>query len=92
MSDSWDPMDCSPPGSSAHGIFQARRLDWVAISFSRGSSQPRDQTRVSSIADSFLTNWATGEETDRVYTFQQKNSSSLNLTKQFPDLKLRQLK
>ena len=39
-----DPMDCSPPGSSVHGIFQARILEWVAISFSRGSSWPRDQT------------------------------------------------
>ena len=37
-----DPIDCSPPGSSVHGIFQARVLEWVAISFSRGSSQPRD--------------------------------------------------
>ena len=37
-----DPMDCSLPGSSVHGIFQARVLKWVAISFSRGSSQPRD--------------------------------------------------
>ena len=37
-----DPMDCSPPGSSIHGIFQARILEWVAILFSRGSSQPRD--------------------------------------------------
>ena len=37
-----DPMDCSPPGSSVHGIFQARVLEWVAISFSRGSSQPKD--------------------------------------------------
>ena len=37
-----NPMDCSPPGSSVHGIFQARILEWVAISFSRGSSQPRD--------------------------------------------------
>ena len=39
-----DPMDCSPPGSSIHEIFQARVLEWVAISFSRGSSWPRDQT------------------------------------------------
>ena len=45
-----NPMDCSPPGSSVHGIFQARILEWVAISFSRGSSQPRDQTQVSHIA------------------------------------------
>ena len=37
-----DPMDCSLPGSFVHGIFQARVLEWVAISFSRGSSQPRD--------------------------------------------------
>ena len=45
-----DPMDCSLPGSSVHGIFQARVLEWVAISFSRGSSQPRDQTQVSRTA------------------------------------------
>ena len=43
-------MDYSPPGSSVHGILQARRLEWVAISFFRGSSQPRDRTRVSCIA------------------------------------------
>ena len=41
-----DPMDCSPPGSSIHGISQARILEWVAISFSGGSSQPRDGTRL----------------------------------------------
>ena len=41
-----DPMDCSPPGSSLHGISQARILEWVAISFCRGSSRPRDQTHV----------------------------------------------
>ena len=43
-----DPVDCSLPGSSVHGIFQARILEWVAISFSRGSSRPRDRTLVSS--------------------------------------------
>ena len=42
-----DPMDCSLPGSSVHGISQARILQWVAIFFSRGSSQPRDHTWVS---------------------------------------------
>ena len=42
-----DPVDCSPPGSSIHGILQARILEWVAISFSRGSSRPRDRTQVS---------------------------------------------
>ena len=40
-----NPMDCSPPGSSIHGILQARIVEWVAISFSRGSSQPRDQSQ-----------------------------------------------
>ena len=43
-------MDCSPPSSSIHGILQARILEWVAISFSRGSFQPRDRTHVSHIA------------------------------------------
>ena len=42
-----DPMDCSPPGSTVHEILQARILKWVAIPFSRGSSPPRDQTRIS---------------------------------------------
>ena len=51
----------SPPGSFVHGIFQARILEWVAIPFSRGSSQPRDRTQVSSIAGSFFTIWATME-------------------------------
>ena len=45
-----DPMDCSLPGSSAHGILQARVLEWVAVSFSRRFFQPREQTRVSCIA------------------------------------------
>ena len=40
-----DPMDCSPPGSYVHGIFQARILEWVAISFSRGSSDPGIEPR-----------------------------------------------
>ena len=47
-------MDHSPPGSSVHEIFQARILEWVAISFSRGSSQPRDQTLVSCTAGRYL--------------------------------------
>ena len=57
----WDPMDCSPPGSSVHGIFQARILEWVAISYSRRSSPPRDWTRVSRIVDRRFTIWATRE-------------------------------
>ena len=56
-----DPMDCSLQGSSVHGIFQARVLEWVAISFSRGSSRPRDRTWVSHIAGRRFTVWATRE-------------------------------
>ena len=54
-----NPMDYNPSGSSIHRIFQARILEWVAISFSRGSSQPRDQTWVSHIASRLLIIWAT---------------------------------
>ena len=50
-----DPMDCRLPGFSVHGIFQAIVLEWIAISFSRGSSQPRDWTRVSRIVDGCFT-------------------------------------
>ena len=56
-----NPMNYSLPSFSVHGIFQARILEWVAISFSRGSSQPRDQTQVSCIADRRFTIWATRE-------------------------------
>ena len=67
MSSTWscltlcDPMDCSSPGSYVHGILQARMLEWAAISFSRGSSQPRDQTWLSCIADRFFIVWAIKE-------------------------------
>ena len=54
-------MDCSTPGFSVHGISQARILEWVAISFPRGSLQPRDQTRVSCIGRRILYHWATRE-------------------------------
>ena len=54
-----EPIDCSLPGSSVHGIVQARVLEWVAISFSRGSSWPRDWTWVSRIVDRCFTIWAT---------------------------------
>ena len=52
-------MDCSPPDSSVHRTAQARMLEWVAISFSRGSSQPKDQTHVSCTAGRFFPVWAT---------------------------------
>ena len=58
----WDPMACSPPGSSVHEILQARVLEWVSMSSSKGSSWPRDQTHVSCIfctAGGFFTHWAT---------------------------------
>ena len=60
-------MDCRLPGSSVHGILQARILEWVAIAFSRGSSQCRDQTRVSHIAGRFFTVWAV-----KVYSYSDK--------------------
>ena len=53
----WNPMVCNPPVSSVHGIFQARMLEWVAISFSEGSSWPRDRTHVSCIGRQIL--WPT---------------------------------
>ena len=56
-----NPMDCSSPGFSVHGILQARILEWVAISFSRGSSRPRDQTQVFCIAGRRFNIWATRE-------------------------------
>ena len=56
-----DPMDCSLPGSSLHGILQGRGLEWVAISFSRGSSWPRNWTRVSRIPGRSFNLWATRE-------------------------------
>ena len=52
-----DPMDYSMPGSSVHGILQARILEWVALPFSRGSSWPRDWSQVSHTGDRFFTIW-----------------------------------
>ena len=53
-----DPMDCSPQVSSVHGILQARMLEWIAFSFSRGSSRPKDQTWVFCV--SFTGHWQVG--------------------------------
>ena len=55
------PTLCDPMDYTVHGILQARILEWVAFPFSRGSSQPRDQTQVSLIVGGFFTNWATKE-------------------------------
>ena len=57
-----DPMDCSPPGFSVHGILQVRILQWVVMPFSRGSSQSRDRTQVFHTAGGFFTIWATRED------------------------------
>ena len=54
LSNLCNPMDCSPQGSSVHGIIQASVLEWVAIPFSRGSFPPRNQTQVSCITADFL--------------------------------------
>ena len=56
-----NPMDCSPPGSSVHGISQARILEWVAMSFSRGSSPPRDKTHL--LGRWIPYHWVTKEDT-----------------------------
>ena len=56
------PTLCDPMNYTAHGILQARILEWVAFPFSRGSTQPRNQTQVSCIAGGFFTSWATREE------------------------------
>ena len=69
-----NPMGCSPPGSPVHGILQAWILEWVAIPFSKSSSQPKDWTQDSCIAGGFLTAWTTREAppTPRHYPLQVK--------------------
>ena len=64
-----NPMDCSLPGSSVHRIFQVRILEWAAISLSRGSPQPRDQTWVSCFTDRCFTIWATREAFAQVHVY-----------------------
>ena len=74
VSNSLRPVDCSPPSSSIHGILQARILEWVAISFSRGSSQPRDRTQVSHIVGRRFNLCATREDLKYKNTVFQKTS------------------
>ena len=73
-----NPMDCSLPGSSIHEILQTRILEWVAISFSRGSSQPRDWTGVSGIAGRFFTVWATRKALISYTPIQNKKLNKQN--------------
>ena len=96
----WDPMDFSSPGSNVHGIFQARKLEWVAISFSRWSSRPRDRTQVSCTGRRILYYWATTLPVINIKTlkfdinslysiFQTKSSkSSVYLTKKKSSFRL----
>ena len=72
-----NPRDCSPPGASVHGFLQARILGWVAIPFSRGSSQPRDRTWVSSIVGGFFTVCATREAVRYQLTLRLEHGMSL---------------
>ena len=74
-----DPMDCSLSGSSVHGIFQARVLEWIAISFSRGSSWPMNQTQISRTAGRCFTIWATREAPLTNHSFTQLSLVTLPL-------------
>ena len=67
-----DPMDCSPPGPSVHGILQARILEFVAVPFSRGSSSPRDWTQISPIADRSFTVWTTRKPKSAILQYKIK--------------------
>ena len=70
-------MDCRLPGSSVHGILQARILEWVSIYSSRGTSQPRDRTQVSHIVGIFFTIWATREA--QKYSISYQNDGYVSL-------------
>ena len=78
-----DPVDCSLPGSSVHGILQARILEWVAISFSRGSSWPRDRTRFSGVGGRHFNLWATREATCPKLPSKDKGSNTFLLKKRY---------
>ena len=69
-------MDCSLPGSSVHGILQAIVLEWIAIPFSRGSSQPRDQTWVFDIVGRFFALWVTREAPVNQWATHKKSFST----------------
>ena len=82
ISDFSDPMDCSPPDSFVHGISQAWILEWVAISFSKGSSWLMDRTHISCIGRWILYHWAMREAQlqKRIMLKASGNSSSLKTT------------
>ena len=72
-----NPMVCSPPGSSVHWILQARILEWVAIPFSKRSSQPRDRTQVSCIAGRFFTVLANGVMVQMLLLLGQRDKTGI---------------
>ena len=88
------PMDYSLPGSSVHGIFQARILEWIATYYSRRPAQPREQTHVSCIGRQILQHWATWEALyvqERVVKYQKEMNKQwpmehwgLNLWREYP--------
>ena len=71
-----DPMHYSPPGSSVHGILQARILEWIAMPFSKKSSQPRDWTWVSCVTGGFFTVWVIREAQSQTCTHTKKKTHS----------------
>ena len=85
LSESVQPVDCSPPGFSVRGILQARILEWVAMPSSRGSSQPRDQTQVSCIGGGLFSIWAHSMGSPlyalNIYTFYFINYTTIKLEK-----------
>ena len=76
-----DPMGCGLPGSSVHGILQARTLEWVAMPSSKASSWPRDQTQVSCIAGRFFTIWTTRNGIFRSHSREIPSSPATRITK-----------
>ena len=84
----WCPTLCDPMDYTVHGILQARILEWVAFPFSKGSSQPRDQTQDSLIAGEFFTSWTIGKPKNtgvgslsflqRIFPTQKSNQSLLH--------------
>ena len=83
-----NPMDCSPPGSSVHGISQARIHEWVAISFSRRPSQPRDQPHDSCIGRQSLTAEPPGKATMEYYSAIKRDEIWVICTGSFPEMQM----
>ena len=78
VSNTSDPMDCSPPVSSVHGVSQVKILEWVAISYSRESSRSKNLTHISCLAGRFFYHWAT-KNGDTLYSQFKKNQEVMKL-------------